>query len=81
MNAQVEQTPLEAPVEPDLGRWKVKRNLHYWVMGIVVGVLAIFMLAESMKSENPDDATVAEQKRIKEKQNAQSQCGQRDERV
>lgn len=39
-------------------------------MGIVVGVLAIFMLAESMKSENPDDATVAEQKRIKEKQNA-----------
>lgn len=70
MNAQVEQTPLEAPVEPDLGRWKVKRNLHYWVMGIVVGVLAIFMLAESMKSENPDDATVAEQKRIKEKQNA-----------
>lgn len=70
MSAQVEQTPLEAPVEPDLGRWKVKRNLHYWVLGIVVTVLAVFMLAEAMKSENPDDAVVAEQKKLKEKQNA-----------
>lgn len=57
-------------MEPDLGRWKVKRNLHYWVLGIVVTVLAVFMLGEAMKSEHPDDATVAEQKKLKEKQNA-----------
>jgi len=70
MSTQVEQPPLEAPIEPDLGRWKVKRNLHYWVLGIVVTVLAVFMLGEAMKSEHPDDATVAEQKKLKEKQNA-----------
>lgn len=70
MSSQVEQPPLEAPIEPDLGRWKVKRNLHYWVLGIVVTVLTVFMLAEAMKTENPDDATVAEQKKQKEKQNA-----------
>lgn len=70
MNAQVEQAPLETPIEPDLGRWKVKRNLHYWVMGIVVAVLAVFMLAESMKSENPGEEILAEQRRLKEKQNA-----------
>lgn len=70
MNTQVEQTPLEAPIEPDLGRWKVKRNLHYWVLGIVVTVLTVFMLGEAMKSEHPDDATVAEKNKLKEKQNA-----------
>lgn len=70
MNAQVEHAPLETPIEPDLGRWKVKRNLHYWVMGIVVVVLAVFMLAESMKSENPGEEILAERRSLKEKQNA-----------
>lgn len=70
MREQVDTPVLEAPVEPDLGRWKVKRNLHYWVLGIVVAILAIFMLAEAVNSEHPDDETVAEQKRLKERQNA-----------
>ena len=70
MTSQAEQTPLEAPVEPDLGRWKVKRNLHYWIMGIVVVILAVFMVGDAFRSENPSDELLSEQRQQKEKQNA-----------
>jgi len=45
---------LDAPVAPDLGRFKVKRNLHYWIIGIIVGMLAIFLFAESVQEENKE---------------------------
>lgn len=67
-NQPIEAPALEAPVEPDLGRWKVKRTLHYWIIGIVVAILGVFMLAEAMKAENPDEQVLAEQKKQKEKQ-------------
>lgn len=68
MTEQVQQPALDAPVAPDLGRWKIKRNLHYWVIGVVVAVLAVFMLLDAFRSENPDEAMIAAQKRQKEKE-------------
>lgn len=70
MQTHDKNAPLEAPIEPDLGRWKVKRNLHYWILGLIIAVLAVFMLADALESERPSDAVLAEQARLKEKQNA-----------
>jgi len=64
------EAPLESPVQPDLGRWRIKRNLHYWVIGVIVSVLVVFLMADVMKSESPDEAILVEQQKQKERQNA-----------
>lgn len=58
---------LDAPVVPDLGRFKVKRNLHYWVIGIIVAMLTVFMLAESFQEGNQDEAAIKNAETEKQK--------------
>lgn len=58
----------EAPVEPDLGRWKIKRNIHYWIIAIVAVVLITFLTIETMQSENPDDAELEALRAQREKE-------------
>lgn len=70
MNSQNTHVPLEEPIEPDLGRWKVKRNIHYWVMGLLVAVIATFMLLQAFRDENPDPAALAAKQAADQKQNA-----------
>ncbi len=70
MTANNTQVPLEEPIEPDLGRWRVKRNIHYWIIGLVVAVVGSFMMLQAFQEENPDAAALAARKEADQKQNA-----------
>ena len=61
-------TPLEAPIEPDLGKWRVKRNLHYWIVALVGTVLAVFLFADAFKKDNPSDEQAEEMRKAREKE-------------
>lgn len=70
MTQQQTQHSLEAPAEPDLGKWRIRRNLHYWILGLVVITLSAFMLLDALKGEYADEATVAERKKQEERTRA-----------
>ncbi|MFB0936625.1 MAG: TrbI/VirB10 family protein [Propionivibrio sp.] len=59
---------MEAPIEPDLGKWKVKRNLHYWIVALVGIVLAVFLFSDAFKKENPSDEKAEELRKAREKE-------------
>lgn len=62
------QPPLEAPIEPDLGKWKVKRNLHYWIVALVGLVLAVFLFSDALRTENPSEEHAEELRKMREKE-------------
>lgn len=68
MSQQVETPSMESTVLPDLGRWKVKRNIHLWIIGIVVVVLAIFGFMEANREQSPDEAIIAARQAAKQKE-------------
>ncbi len=61
---------MESPMTPDLGKWRVKRNLHIWGLIGIVLVLGGFMFWDALKSENPDEQTLEAMRESERKKNA-----------
>ncbi len=64
------EATMETAVTPDLGKWRVKRNLHVWGLICIVLVLGGFMFWDALKSENPDEQTLAARREKDRQQNA-----------
>ena len=54
-NREGTQPQWESPTAPEFGRWKVRRNIHYWIVGIVATVLVAFLMIETFKKDNPGE--------------------------
>ncbi len=64
------EVTMESTIAPDLGKWRIKRNLHVWGLICIVLVLGGFMFWDALKSENPDEQTLAAMREKDRQQNA-----------
>ena len=64
------EVTMESTITPDLGKWRIKRNLHVWGLICIVLVLGGFMFWDALKSENPDEQTLAAMREKDRQQNA-----------
>lgn len=63
---------LTSAPNPETGKWRIKRNLHFWIIGFVVVLLVATIMVDSFKQEHNKAAIQEQVAEQKNKQAAQA---------